>query len=171
MKRMLLGAAAAVTLLTGLAPAGAKPPVTAPTMSAARGSQAGVAMSSTSGGSSDRGRTCVFVAYERVGSYPDAVRHDGSALTWRIPDRRRPTSAVATVATDVPVASVPGRSRTLPVTLAPVKARGKTVAWTATATDVGYGDLHLNLSLRWGGGCVSDQATYLYRALSLPVAP
>ena len=159
----VLAAAAAATAVA--APAAVAGPETAPTMTAAGGTQRGRV--TTYRRSARQGDLCSVLIADGVRTTDESVPHDGSGLTWRIPDRRRPTVRL-TLTSDLPVQAA-GRSRRLPADVAPVTSQGRVVAWTVTTPDVGYGDLHLSLDVHWPGACGGDRASYRYRARSLPV--
>lgn len=116
------------------------------------------------------GRMCWTLHGDGRGNQPPAVAHDGSRLSWRLPDKRRPTTVSVTLrrlAVDgTPVGTAPER---LPVTLTPVKSRNRVVAWTATSPEVGFGDLDVVLLATWKGRCGEDQTSQRFHARSLPV--
>lgn len=164
--RSLLAALTAATALLAT-PATAAVPKTAPVLTASGGTQRGtVARSMTSRAAGD---TCTVMLALYTNAYPAPVRHDGTAVSWRIPDPRRPKVTATQSRAGTPTTGI-GSREALNVTLTPVRSGKRVVAWTARSNDVGYGDLHVDLDVTWpGNACGDDGARYLYRLLSLPV--
>lgn len=143
----------------------------APTMTASSGTQRGAPVYATVH-RSHGGGVCSAMHADYAPRYPEAVEHDGSGVSWRLADKRRPKKVSVTLwrlGTDQEAAGPP---EAVPVTLAPVTSRGRTVAWTVRSGDLGYGDLHVTLVVVWPKGpCGSDDGGYRYRLLSLPSLP
>ena len=164
-RRAAVSAAVAGLLLGATAHAGAP---AAPTMTAVRGTQRGAPVYTTVH-RSHGGGVCSSMHADYVARYPDAIGHDGSPVSWRVTGQRRPARVSVTLwrlGTDQAAAGVP---EAVPVTLTPVRSGSRTVAWTVRSGELGYGDLHLDLTVVWPKGpCGADDGRYRYRLLSLP---
>lgn len=138
------------------------------TMTASGGRQRGNVVTVTDVES--QGRNLCLVAHgDGTEADPEPVRHDGSPLTWHLPDPRRPASVTLTTAPVRP-GGVDVAAEQAAVTLEPVRRGGRTVGWLVRSEPVAYGTLSLRLSLLWPRErCGQDSATYRYRVLSLPV--
>lgn len=161
MRRVLL-LALPLALLAGPASAVQRAP-----MSASGGSQDGWVMHAADYRSEGR-HDCNATIVLGTGAYPTPVRHDGSALTWRIEDPRRP--ALAAVSRGHGAHSYDVRTESVATTLEPVRSRGRTVAWLVRTKPTGYGDLRLTLTVLWPeDACGQDHLVMRYHALALPV--
>jgi hypothetical protein len=162
MRRLAL---AAVVLAVLVEPARADV-FSAPTLTAAGGTQRGAMVHATKNSAVAKNR-CVSRHADYAATFPEAVRHDGSAVTWRIADARRPGSVVTTLWRLGTDKAGLGAAEDVAVTLSPVRSGTRTVAWAVTTDPLGVGDLHLDMTVTWPKGrCGSDQGRYRYRLLS-----
>jgi hypothetical protein len=114
---------------------------------------------------------CLVRHADGTGADREPVRHDGSALTWRLDDPRRPTVALSRSRLGIDDYDLVAPTD-IPVTLDPVRRGARVVGWTVRTEPVGYGDFRLLLQIRWPReACGQDQAAYRYPALSLPALP
>ncbi len=164
MRRLVVLAAAAVLALPLSAHAAAQ----APLLTTSEGTQRGALAWTTT--YSGNGRDCAALHSDGPGLYPEAVLHTGGPMSWRIADRRRPATVTVTMRRTGPGSFVILPLETVPVRLSPVRDGRRTVAWLAVSGEVGYGDLHLNLYVKWPRGkCGADEGLHRYRVASLPL--
>ena len=154
--------AAASTL--GGAPAASARPTDPIVMTASGGTQEGTFETSTETTRTGP-RTCVAHIADGRAARPAAVRHDGSALTWRVPGRARPASvSLSLTRYPLPDLQVNGETSELRVSIRPETARSRgVVAWVVTSPPVGEGDIDLRLGVTWKGACGNDAVSRRYR--------
>ena len=163
----VLAALAVLASIAAVSPAAGADAYTAPTLTAAGGTQRGAPVYATvhkAGG----GR-CSAHHIDYTGEFPAPAAHSGTALSWRVADARRPVKVSVTLARLGTDRATLGPGEAVAVTLAPVRSGSRTVAWSVRSGEVGYGDLHLDVTITWPKGpCGADGGRYRYRLQSLP---
>ena len=146
-------------------------PFTPPTLVAVGGSQRGAPVYATANRATGP-RICTSRHADFTGHFPEAVAHDGSPVSWRIPDARRPRAVSVTLWRVGAGDTALGPAESVPVTLAAVRSGRKVVAWSARSSELGYGDLRLDVVVTWPKGrCGADEGRYRFHLRSLPGAP